>query len=173
MKDFFKYTIVGVIIFFTCLLIMGMCGCEVIKGKKSVQSDSTHVVKAEAVKTDSTKSGIVTKTDISEMYEKWKTTLTFPRDTSVTNVYNYPRPETIVIEKEVGQKTETKSDSSWYFNFQSSVFTAIDSLNRKIDSYEKTKSSETKGVGLTLVIIIAIAAVVLGKVALPFKIVKT
>lgn len=140
---------------------MALSSCRVIKGKQSVKSDSTAVHKVEAVTKDSTVAGAVSKSDITEMYEKWKATFTFPKDTSVVNIHNYPtetpwrvQPIQVTYEKETGERRETRTDSAWMHQFTQSVFVALDSVNRKLDQVTKSKQSETKGLGLIAVILI-------------------
>lgn len=172
-ETFLKWCVIGVIIFLIAVVVFGLYGCEVLKKKETVKSDSTSVKKELAVKVDSTHSGSVTKTDISEMYEKWKETIVLPKsEPNVTNLH----PVQIIREYEKGEKQETKTDSSFYHNFQSMMFLAIDSLNRKIDQFSKDKHSETKGLGLLTVILIALGVVVafkgLGFITSKYSIIK-
>jgi hypothetical protein len=113
---------------------------KVQKSSISTNSDSTSLSTRRVENKDSTVAGSVTKSDISELYEKWKETIISPtvvKDSAVTNNNIYPT--TIIREYEKGQKQESKSDSSFYYNLQEAVFVAIDSLNRKIDQKVETK----------------------------------
>lgn len=151
-----------VCILFTLLLCSG---CEVFKFRKENKTDSTAVKKKIAVATDSSNGGSVKKeeTKSKEENEWWRLIQHYGRDT-VTNNF-YPQPATIIYEGGRGNKEESTStvDSSYYQNMMRMVAMSFDSLNRKVDSIENKKHSETKGVGLITLLLVAGGAVVLLK----------
>jgi hypothetical protein len=120
---------IGVLLVLGGLILFSLLtGCEVMKGKKSIQSDSTVVAKID--------SGSVVKAE-SESKTDWewfRQTLQFPRDTNVTITNNYPaRPEVVIIEGGKGSNLTTiiQTDSTWK--------QAFDSLSAKVNTTEKVK----------------------------------
>lgn len=160
-----KYWILFTLFFIAvvCFCFTCLSSCEVIKGKKSVKSDSTAVSKNTVNALDTSKSGSVTKSEVKskEENEWWRIIQSFQKDTvnNVTNVY----PSTVVYEggKGTREQTENKVDSTWFKNYISFMQSKYDSLSSKLEQVEKNKQSETKGVGLIMVIIIVIAAIIL------------
>jgi hypothetical protein len=125
MLKVFCFVILTVICFW---LLASIVGCEVLKGKREVRTDSTSVVKKDSG------SLFVNSSNRSDSSAYWREIWTLARDTNVTVNNIYPTSYT----KEYGvreiKETELVYDSSWK--------QAYDSLNKKVDSFEKTK--ETK-----------------------------
>jgi hypothetical protein len=148
----------------TGVIILCLQGCEILKNKKSLQLDDTAVSKKETAATDSSQGGSINKTETKtkEEFDWWRMTQLFDQNKAVpgeTKVY----PSTIVYEGGKGSKEQTQNstDSTWFKNAISLLTNQVDSLNRKLEMKEKDIKSETKGVGLVMVIIIVAAAFVL------------
>jgi hypothetical protein len=110
------------------MLLLSLGGCEVLKGKREVRTDSTVVSKKDSGSVS------INSNNKSDSSAYWREIWTLARDTNVTVNNIYPTSYT----KEYGvreiKETEVLYDSSWK--------QAYDSLNKKVDSFEKTK--ETK-----------------------------
>lgn len=178
-----KHLKIAFINFVALALMLG--GCEVIKAKKASRMDQTGVQRIAQSSSDSSAGGSLKKSDniSKEQYDWYRTTMQYLpgqyKDTNVTNVYNYPQqPATIIYEGGKGAREQSSStfDSSWFQNALATAMARVDSLTQKLEMSEKNKQSETKGVGLVMVIIIVIAGIVvyalLRNAIRKFKIVK-
>lgn len=161
MKFLIGYSI-GVILL---LLLVALCGCEVLKHKSTNRVDSTSVKKSIAVDSSSLNAGSVKKEDKKSIEENewWRIIQQFPRDTNVTNTNVYP--STVIYEGGKGKKEETQHtyDSAFLTQFATSVKTMFEQTLLRIEQLEKNKSSEFKGLGLLTMIAIALGVVVFFK----------
>lgn len=141
-----------IIVFISTLFLFQ--SCEITKKLKRNSSDSTAVSKLTTSLIDTSGGGSVSKTTMvsKEDFDWWRTTMQYKGDTSVTNVY----PSTIIYEGGKGSKqSETNEvDSSWFKNALAIIQAQSDSISVIKESFEKNKQSETKGVGLVMVILI-------------------
>lgn len=165
MKRFTIGNWISFIVFFlsfllACMLLLS--GCEVLKGKKSFTQDSVSVKKQQSAVIDTGNGGSVIKQQNStkEAFDWYRMTQLFDSNKQLpgeTKVY----PSTVIYEGGKGTKEQNSStiDSSWFKNALQMYASSVDSLNNKIATMEKNKQSETKGVGLIMVIIIAFGAV--------------
>ena len=144
-------------------------GCEVFKFRKENHSDTTSKKLTTLTDTSSQTGGSVKKeeTKSKEENEWFKMTLQYLKDSKPGDPVNniYPAPATIIYEGGKGSKEETKTsiDSSFYLNTQKLVAMALDSMSRKMDSIEKTKHVETKGLGLLAIVLIGVGLIALNK----------
>jgi hypothetical protein len=146
--------------FALCLMLHS---CEILKTQKSVDQESSALSKKNSGLIDTSSAGAVKKneTNSKENYDWFRMIQQFPQqkgDSSVTNVYNYPQPATVIYEGGTGtrEQTSTTIDSTWFKNAITSFSSTIDSLTNKIAVMESSKQSETKGIGISMVIIIVI-----------------
>lgn len=146
------------------ILILFLSGCELTKQIKHSTSDSTSLNKSTVNAVDTSKGGSVktTNTTTKEDFDWYKITQLFSqnKDTSINNTNVYP--STVIYEGGKGTKEQVSNtiDSSWFKNQLSFMTLTIDSLNKKIETYSKDKHSETKGVGLIMVIIIVVCGMI-------------
>jgi hypothetical protein len=160
---------VAVSIIIALLFIVFSCGCEVLKGKKSMKADSTNVKKSVVKDSNTTNAGSVSKneTNSKEQNEWWRQTYVYPqsKDSIITNNYFTTPPATIIYEGGRGTKEESSksSDSSFYHQFQLMLTEQMDSTRSMIAAQVKSKESETKGVGLITMILLLVGAVLLFK----------
>jgi hypothetical protein len=140
------------------ILIMCFSHCRVVRKVNRNSSDSTSLRKVSALAVDSGTGGSIKKstTDTKETFDWSKLTIQYPRDTNVTNIYNYPqKPATVIYETGKGTK-ETQSqtiDSIWFKNAISSLTVTIDSLNARVSEYHKEAKTESRGLGVWLILI--------------------
>ena len=129
------------------LLVIVSSSCNVIKAKRSTKqtSDSVSIGTKTSIDTSFGGSTSKTKTDSKETFDWSKLTIQYPRDTNVTNIYNYPqRPATVIYEtgKATKDVQEQKSDSNWYKNF---LIQMDEKYDARFSSIEETiKNKETK-----------------------------
>ncbi|MEO0312289.1 MAG: hypothetical protein RIQ89_1946 [Bacteroidota bacterium] len=141
-------------------LVSLFTGCEVLKQKKSAKADSTSVKKQSTSIIDSNNAGSVSTAEnkTKEESEWWRVIKQFAKpDTNVTNnYYHQGQPATIIYEGGRGTKEEAskQTDSTWRNQFLSMVADALDSMNHKIESIDKGKHSQTKGVGLVTLLLL-------------------
>lgn len=171
----------GLLAMLACIMIIaiGVCtGCNVIKGKRSVRSN-TDSVSRKVTQVIDTGSGGSTHKEVSDTHEAFdwsRLTLQYPRDTNVTNIYNYPqRPGTVIYETGSSTKdSQTQTfDSSWFKNAFTAMQATIDSLSRQVAISSKDKETRPSiwlfvGIVAVIVIICLVAYNYIGK----FKIVK-
>lgn len=126
---------VAVFILLFALLCFLLLGCKVLKKSSYKNSDSTSLSKNFSKdKIDSTGGSVSKNNSISkELSDWWKTTVVFPKDTSINNFYSYP--STVIMEGGKNQKEveSNNTDSSWFFK-------AIENMQSKIDSLSVSKS---------------------------------
>lgn len=142
-----------------CFLLLS---CEVIKGKKTIASDSTTVKKETVAVVDTSKGGSVKTNTTKEAFDWYKMTQLFDQNKQPagdTKVY----PSTVIYEGGKGTKESTTIDSTWFKNALSLLQAKIDSANAKYESSEKNKQVESKGLGVWLLVICFAAYWVLTK----------
>ena len=150
------------------LLFFSMAGCEVFKFRKQSKEDSAAVKKATIISTDSTNGGSVKKETINvkEFFDWWKVTQQFQPKSGDTTINNfYPQPATIIYEGGRGTREESKSsiDSNYYTNIMKMMMATFDSTNRRLDTIEKTKHSETKGLGVITLVLLGVCLLIANK----------
>jgi hypothetical protein len=161
------------------LTIAYLCsGCEVKKHFSATKADTTSVQSA-AVIIDKKDEATSIKSEDNKSHEEneWtRLTLKYLSeiDHGDTTINHYiTQPATIIYERGKEQRDEqTKSfDSSSYRSFINALAISTDSMNRKIDNYEKAKHSETKGLSWVTIMMIVCGVIVLNKilVRLPFR----
>lgn len=151
-SKFWAAVITFLIVFFALCMLMLTPGCKVLRNIEKKSSDSTSVSKTTTVAVDTTKGGAVKKTNIKEENEWWKKTEIFgQRDTNTTvnNIY----PSTIIYEGGKGSKEVNTFDSNWFKNALSLMQASIDSTNKKNEEYLKNSKTESKGLGVWLIVI--------------------
>jgi hypothetical protein len=161
----------------TVVLFMAS-GCEILKNKKTLASDSASFNRKIAAKSDSVHSGQVSTSESTSKaaFEWWKTTIQYPRDTTINNFYN--PPATVIYEGGKGTKEESSfsKDSIFYNQLIKQFQDSLSAMSKKIETTEKSKQSETKGVGLLMFILIALGVCVVtngaGRLFKSFKIVR-
>lgn len=162
------------------LIGCGITGCEILKNKKSLNQETTGVSKKETFAIDTSNGGSVKKneTKTKEEFDWYRLTQMFDNNKQQpgdTKVY----PTAVIYEGGKGSKEQTSntSDSNWFKNAIGLLTKQVDSLNSKLSSKEKDIQSETKGVGLVMVIFIVAGFFVLymlGKYFFgKFKIIKS
>ena len=161
----FKWYLVGAALL---ILAAALCSsCEILKTRSELKADSTHKATLAIDTKDSTAGGAVSKINYESKddYEKWRAIFTYPRDTNVSVTNVYPQPTTVIYEREKGTKTEAtnKTDSSWFVNVFKHLFNALDSTNSKVDRIDKSKHSETKGLGLFTIVLLLLGYLVVSK----------
>jgi len=148
------------VIIFIIICVVALSGCEVIKGKRSISSDSTAVKKEILQITDTSKGGSVKTNTTKEEFDWYKMTQLFDQKKQTpgdTKVY----PTTVIYEGGKGTKESSTVDSSWFLNALNLMQANLDSTNKKLQESEKNKKSETKGVGLIFIILICVGCIVL------------
>jgi hypothetical protein len=150
------------------LTIAYLCtGCEVKKHFNATKTDTTSVQKATVV-IDKKEEASSIKTEDNKSHEEneWtRLTLKYLSeiDHGDTTINHYiTQPSTIIYERGKEQRDEqTKSfDSSSYRSIINAFAIATDSMNRKIDNYEKIKHSETKGFNWMLLLVCGLLLIV-------------
>ena len=142
-------------------------GCEVFKFRKEDNKDTTSVNKGIIASSDTSSKGSV-KTEegkVKETADWWRVIQQFPRDTNITNNNYYPQPATVIYEGgNATKESEYKNtDSSWQVDMRNFMLQWSDSMNAKIERIEKTKHSETKGIGTTIIMLVIVGLFVLSK----------
>jgi hypothetical protein len=148
-------------------------GCEVLKNTRKETSDSTSLKKTFSTFADTSAAGRINKERIqtTEENEWFRLTLKYLADNNKpatiidadTTLNQFiTQPATIIYEAGKYSRNEDKKtiDSSWQMNMIKMVAMAIDSMSRKVDNYEKTKHSETKGLDLATLILIGIGLII-------------
>ena len=150
------------------LIFFPITGCEVFKFLRQNSSDSTAVKKTAVTNSDSTAGGSVKKetSNSKEESEWWRIIQQYqPKggDTTINNFY--PQPATIIYEGGKGSREEIKNttDSSWYSNIMKMMADTFDSTNRRLDTIERSKHSETKGLGLVTIVLIGVGLLIANK----------
>jgi hypothetical protein len=143
-------------------------GCEVFKTFKENKSDTASVKKL-TVTTENENEGGAVKTEDNRTHEEnewFRVTMKYltdkkDGDTTINNFIT--QPATVIYEGgKSSRDEETKVvDSTWHHNTMKMVALAVDSISRKVDNYEKTKHSETKGIGWITVLLIGIGLIIL------------
>jgi hypothetical protein len=135
------------LVLFTCSLVGG---CEVLKHKRTISGDSTHVTKMISAEIDTAGGGHVSKNESSSKSQYEKTTLLYPvsKDTNVFNFYNsFPQhagqPYAVIHETGTNEQSNKSFDSSWYSRMESRFTATLDSVNKRFN--ETTKDKETRG----------------------------
>jgi hypothetical protein len=158
------------------LAVVGLTSsCRILKGKESITQDSTQVkTKLEEVK-DTTSAGNVKKSESTSIEEQdWFRILQLARDTVTNNIY-----PTTIIEGGKNRKEETtkSTDSTWLVNLFVGMKKELDSTRVELSMLKKDKSSQTKGLGLFAIILIALGGAVaiqlltkgLGRISISLK----
>lgn len=138
------------------ILLPIIFGCQVLKKSSSKNESLSNVSKENSIdKKDSSGFNVSSnKVSAKETADWWRTTVQFPRDTTVNNFYSYP--STVVYE---GGKTNKESDvssfdSSGYKNEMIGLKNIIDSLSSM--KIEEAKEKKTDVSNKTMLIIIGI-----------------
>lgn len=157
------FKIIGILIMLLLFIWWLLSGCEILKHRSSIATDSGTVSKAGSLLKDTSSGGRVsinTNTN-KEAFDWFKTTLQYPRDTTanITNVY----PSTIVYEGGKGTKEQTSitTDSTWFKNAIEQMQAKYDSGFAKMQASQMDSKSQTKGVGLMTVVLILLGYFVL------------
>lgn len=158
-----KWLLVLLAILVVALFIIAAPGCRVIKKINSKKTDSVNLSKKENSLIDSSKTGTVTKTNTAENWEWWKTTV-IPgqnRDTNIYNFHNYPSspaPATIIYEGGNGERQTQTTDSSWKQIAIMLLQKQTDSSHLQQQEKAVDNKTETKGLGLWMIVAIAVAS---------------
>lgn len=138
------------------LIALLLCGCEVIKAKKSSSTDSVQVTKSAVSAIDTGNSGQVSKneTKTSEAFDWYKMT-------QLIEQAKPGDPKVVVVEGGRGSKEQTSTgiDSNWVKNYLTYQKNTSDSTSRQSEVTEKDKHSETKGLGTFMIVLIVIAGI--------------
>jgi hypothetical protein len=136
------------------LLVLATCsmigGCEVLKHKRTISSDSTHVTKTVSAVVDTAGGGHLSKNESNSKSQYEKTTFLYPvnKDTNVFNFYNsFPQPAgqpyAVIHETGTNEQSNKSFDSGWYTRMESRFAATLDSVNRRFN--ETSKEKETRG----------------------------
>lgn len=142
-----------IIFMLACIVVIFMTSCEMFKHttKHEASSGSSSVMTASGI--DTSQEGSVTKTNsnIKESNQWQRETWQFPRDTNVTNIY----PTTYIRETGSGSKeTNTQTvDSNWLKAYIAFALSQKDTTHAEATTNETTKESETKGLGVWLLVV--------------------
>lgn len=154
------------------VIIIGLPGCESSKKLFKRNSDSTSVSRKESGLIDTSSAGSVKKNSSSsqENWDWWKTTVIpalqqagTKRDTNIYNISN--QPPMIIYEGGKGSK-ETQSntiDSNWFKAALQQFKSEYDSSHKAENVKDLDKHSETKGLGLWSIILIAMLSGTIGQ----------
>ena len=145
-------------------------GCETSKSFQSTKNDTTSVKKSvEAL--DIINQGAALRTEDNRSHEEneWsRLTLKWlaeknDGDTTINNLIT--QPATVIFETGRSNRDEATKivDSSWHQSLVKMIAASSDSMSRKIDNYEKTKHSETKGIGWITISLLGIGLIALNK----------
>lgn len=149
MKFWIKVILFITAFFTACYFLLG---CSVIKGKRSTSSDSTGVKKEILAVSDTSKGGSIKTNTTKEEFDWYKMTQLFDAKQKTpgdTKVY----PTAVIYEGGKGSKESTTVDSTWFKNAMSLMQAKLDSTNAKFQETEKNKESESKGLGVWLILI--------------------
>ena len=145
-------------------------GCEVFKTFKGNKTDTASVKKSATIVENSGEGGTIrTEDNRSHEENEWfRVTMKYltgnnDRDTTINNFIT--QPATVIYEGGKSSRDEERKlfDSSWYQNMMSMVGLAVESMSRSVDNYEKTKHSETKGIGWVTILLIGVGLMILTK----------
>lgn len=152
-------------------IIIGLPGCESSKKLFKRNADSTGVSRKESGLIDTSSAGSVKKNSSSsqENWDWWKTTV-IPtlrqagtrHDTNIYNISN--QPPMIIYEGGKGSK-ETQSntiDSNWFKAALQQFKSEYDSTHKAENVKDLDKHTETKGLGLWSIILIAMLSGTIG-----------
>jgi len=165
-------------LFMLAWLVVIMLSCNVIKGKRSTRATVDSVARKTTSVVDTGSGGATRKitTDSKSEFDWTKLTLQYPRDTNVTNIYNYPqKPATVIYETGRGSSEAHTIDSSseWFKNAITSLNSSVDSLSKRLQESEKNKETAPSiwfliGVVFIIIVVCLAAYTYLSK----FKVVK-
>lgn len=170
MKDNDKLElVVYVVALFVLIILVLTSSCNIERYFSRNRADSTAVTKVKTGFKDSVNSGSVSTNNSKskEDYEWWRMIVeNMPKgDTTVTVNNIYPAPARVIYEGGTGTRQEEKQskDSAWMYQLVSFLKEAMDSANKRLDTIEKQSKTETKGLGLWGLMLVAGAAVVFYK----------
>jgi hypothetical protein len=131
-----------------------LSGCEILKSKRTSRIDSTGSSRID--------SGRVVKSDGGSKRDStyFRETIYFGRD---TNVFNTTTPVNNYYPTQIVRESGTVSRDEWLRLLDSANKTKVDTSSKAVTVEEKSKKSETKGVGLITMILIAVGMVILNK----------
>ena len=156
MKLVLKFWVILLLILAFIVIVL-FNSCAVVKHKSSKDSRTDSVSRKASSLTDSSAGGLLSKTNSTEQSDWWRTTVQFPRDTNITNIYNYPqKPATIIYEGGKETKQTQTLDSGWFKNALSNMSSQVDSLSKRLEESNKDKKSKS-----TIWLYVAIAAGIL------------
>jgi hypothetical protein len=172
--------LVILLVLFTCSLIGG---CEVLKNKRTISSDSTHVTKIVSAVIDTAGGGHVSKNESNSKSQYEKTTFLYPaiKDTNVFNFYNsFPQPASqpyaVIHETGTNEQSNKSFDSGWYFRMENRFVAFMDSTNKRFSESTKTKETKEPWLSSLGLIILVVGLLVLWefikKAANKYRIVK-
>lgn len=125
------------------IMVVLFNSCAVVKHKSSKASQTDSVSRKSSSLTDSGTGGLLSKTNSTEQSDWWRTTVQYPRDTNITNIYNYPqKPATIIYEGGKETKQTQTLDSGWFKNALSNMTLQVDSLSKRLEESNKDKKSK-------------------------------
>jgi hypothetical protein len=167
----FIWGLLATVAIFLAIFLSSGCGFEFSKSKKQTYVDSTNVSKKISQTADSSAGGAVKtdKTKITQNEEWWRIIQEWnARDTGSKTVINnntYPQqPTRLIFEGGTSSRQEQRNitDSSFYMNIIKMLAIQFDSSNKRFEAIEKNKHSETKGVGITLLLVaVGVALIVI------------
>jgi hypothetical protein len=138
-------------------------GCEVHKRNSQLKNDTASVKRNSLDIDHATQAGNTSKEEKQSLQEhEWfKLTLQYLADqprTDTTINHFITQPTTVVYERGRSKHQEdiVRADSSWEYHRVKRLETALDSMNRKWNVFQKTKQSKTKGLGSGITIIAAL-----------------
>ncbi len=138
-----RYKLWAILILLLCAIAAILSSCAVIKHKSSKSSSIDSVSRKSSSLIDSSAGGLLSKTNSTEQSDWWRTTVQFPRDTNITNIYNYPqKPATIIYEGGKETKQTQTLDSGWFKNALSNMTLQVDSLSKRLEESNKDKKSK-------------------------------
>ncbi len=153
------------------LTIAYLCsGCETSKMVNQVKSDTASVQRSGLSTAQDTEAGTARKEETASRDEnEWmRLTLQYMAsqhggDTTINHFIT--QPSTIIYETGRSRHEEEKktSDSSWLIAAMKSMAMSYDSLSHKLENVEKYKHSETKGLGLTAVLLAAAGLIIVNQ----------
>ena len=156
----------------TALTLAFLCsGCEILKTTRENKTDTASVKKTILAVQDHNEGGQVRTEDNHSIEEsEWfRVTMKYlaenkNSDTTINNFF--PQPATVIYESGNTRRQEENKlvDSSWYQHMMKLIALSVDSMSRKVDNYEKTKHSETKGIGWITISLIGIGLIALNKI---------
>jgi len=142
-------------------------GCEVSKKFKENKSDTASVKKS-AMAVENSGNGSTVRTEDNRTHEEtdwFRLTMKYltEKNNGDTTINNFiTQPATVIYEGGKSTRNEDikRVDSGWYQNTMKVMAMAVDSISRKVEDYEKNKSSKTKGLGLFVTFLIGIGLII-------------